>query len=139
MSSLCLEPSGRSAAPAGRRRSTHSSDNTRRGAGRGGARGAPERARPATAPNRAENRHPPRSPRASAGCACQSTALRRGRKGKRLVKEELVPPLSLSPQQRLLILIPGASGLPAGDFATLVGVSKHSLYAWKRLRYRGSR
>jgi transposase InsO family protein len=38
----------------------------------------------------------------------------------------------LSPQQRLLILDTWLrSGLPAGDYAPLVGVSKHSLYAWK--------
>jgi len=24
------------------------------------------------------------------------------------------------------------SGLPGGDFAALVGVSKHTLYAWKK-------
>jgi transposase InsO family protein len=38
----------------------------------------------------------------------------------------------LTPQQRLLILDTWQrSGLPAGDFAPLVGVSKHTLYSWK--------
>jgi len=38
----------------------------------------------------------------------------------------------LTPQQRLLVLDTWMkSGLPAGDFAPLVGVSKHTLYGWK--------
>jgi transposase-like protein len=38
-----------------------------------------------------------------------------------------------TPQQRLMILdCWRRSGLPAQDFATLVGVSKHTLYAWKQ-------
>jgi transposase InsO family protein len=38
----------------------------------------------------------------------------------------------LTPTQRLLALDTWMkSGLPAGDFAPLVGVSKHTLYAWK--------
>ena len=38
----------------------------------------------------------------------------------------------LTPQQRLLVLDTWMkSGLPAGDYAPLVGVSKHTLYAWK--------
>jgi transposase InsO family protein len=37
------------------------------------------------------------------------------------------------PEQRLLVLDAWRrSGLPAGDFAPLVGVSKHTLYAWQR-------
>jgi len=57
----------------------------------------------------------------------------RGRHGKRLVAE-LAPERSpLTPQQRLLILDAWVrSGLPAGDFAPLVGISKHTLYAWKK-------
>jgi transposase InsO family protein len=40
---------------------------------------------------------------------------------------------ALTPEQRLLILDTWLrSGLPAGDFAGLVGVSKHTLYAWKK-------
>jgi transposase InsO family protein len=38
-----------------------------------------------------------------------------------------------NPEQRLLVLDAWLrSGLPAGDFGPLVGVSKHTLYAWKR-------
>jgi hypothetical protein len=40
--------------------------------------------------------------------------------------------IALTPEQRLLVLDAWRrSGLPAGDFAPLVGVSKHTLYAWK--------
>jgi hypothetical protein len=40
----------------------------------------------------------------------------------------------LTGQQRLLLLDTWRrSGLPAGDFAALVGVSKHTLYKWKKL------
>ena len=39
----------------------------------------------------------------------------------------------MTPEQRLLILDTWQrSGLPAGDFAGLVGLSKHTLYAWKK-------
>jgi transposase InsO family protein len=42
-----------------------------------------------------------------------------------------VPPLTA--QQRLLLLDTWRrSGLPAGDFAALIGMSKHTLYAWKK-------
>jgi transposase InsO family protein len=38
-----------------------------------------------------------------------------------------------TPEQRLLILDAWRrSGLPAGDFAPLVGVSRHTLYAWQK-------
>jgi transposase InsO family protein len=40
---------------------------------------------------------------------------------------------TLKPEQRLLLLDTWLrSGLPAGDFAPLVGLSKHTLYAWKK-------
>ncbi len=40
---------------------------------------------------------------------------------------------ALRPEQRLLLLDTWLrSGLPAGDFAALVGISKHTLFAWKR-------
>jgi transposase InsO family protein len=43
------------------------------------------------------------------------------------------PQLPLSPTQKLLILDTWQrSGLPARDFAALVNVSHHTLYAWKR-------
>jgi transposase InsO family protein len=38
-----------------------------------------------------------------------------------------------TPQQRLLLLDTWTrSGLPAGEFASLVGLSKHTLYGWKK-------
>jgi transposase InsO family protein len=43
------------------------------------------------------------------------------------------PEPAFTPEQRLLILDAWRrSGLPAGDFAPLVGISKHTLYAWKK-------
>ena len=43
-----------------------------------------------------------------------------------------VAPENLTPAQRLLLLDTWQrSGLPAGDFAAMVGISKHRLYAWK--------
>jgi transposase InsO family protein len=54
-------------------------------------------------------------------------------KGRRLVKPEESPQPTMTPEQRLLILDTWQrSGLPAGDFASLVGVSKHTLYGWKK-------
>lgn len=55
-------------------------------------------------------------------------------RGKRLAAPtESAKKRSLTPEQRLLLLDSWRrSGLPAGDFATLVGVSKHTLYGWKR-------
>jgi len=54
-------------------------------------------------------------------------------KGRRLVKQDLPPAPALTAQQRLLLLDTWQrSGLPAADFAALVGVSKHTLYVWKK-------
>ena len=54
------------------------------------------------------------------------------RKRRGLVKPDEVR-LAFSPHERLLILDTWQrSGLPAGDFAPLVGVSKHTLYLWKK-------
>lgn len=54
-------------------------------------------------------------------------------KGKKLVQPEDGGRLVLTPQQRLLLLDTWRrSGLPAGDFAALVKIGKHSLYAWKK-------
>ncbi|MBA4192850.1 MAG: hypothetical protein C0467_33225, partial [Planctomycetaceae bacterium] len=40
---------------------------------------------------------------------------------------------TFTPEQRVLILDSWRrSGLPAGDFAPLIGISKHTLYAWKK-------
>lgn len=56
----------------------------------------------------------------------------RPRRG-RLVRPEDAKGLSFTPEQRLMILDSWRrSGLPAGDFAPLVGLSKHTLYAWKK-------
>ena len=58
-----------------------------------------------------------------------------GRRGRapRLVKPEPKERVVHTPQQRLLILDTWQrSGLPAGDFAALAGLSKHTLYAWKK-------
>jgi len=56
----------------------------------------------------------------------------RRRPGRRLVPSQPPKP-AMTPQQRLLLLDTWQrSGLPAGDFAALVGVSKHTLYAWKQ-------
>lgn len=55
------------------------------------------------------------------------------RKGKRLVKPEDKRREQLTPEQRLLVLdIWQRSGLSAKDMAPLIGVSKHTLYAWNR-------
>jgi transposase InsO family protein len=55
------------------------------------------------------------------------------RRGRQTVSPEVAgSQAQLTPQQRLLALDTWMkSGLPAGDFAPLVGVSKHTLYAWK--------
>ena len=54
------------------------------------------------------------------------------RKPRGLVKPDEVR-LTFSPHERLLILDTWQrSGLPAGDFAPLVGISKHTLYLWKK-------
>ena len=54
--------------------------------------------------------------------------------GRRLAKAEPIGHQPyLTPEQRLLVLDTWRrSGLPAGDFAELVGMSKHTLYAWKK-------
>src|SRR6516225_2247224 len=55
------------------------------------------------------------------------------RRGRRLIQQPTTPTPPLTPQQRLLLLDTWQrSGLPAGDFAALVGVSEHTLYAWKK-------
>jgi transposase InsO family protein len=54
-------------------------------------------------------------------------------KGRRLVKKDQPRPPALTAEQRLLLLDTWQrSGLPAGDFAALTGLSKHTLYLWKK-------
>jgi len=58
---------------------------------------------------------------------------RRRRKGKRLVQTAQSRRRQLTPVQRMLVLdVWLRSGLSAVDFSPLVGVSKHTLYVWKR-------
>jgi transposase InsO family protein len=62
-------------------------------------------------------------------------AARRKPAGRRLVKPDPAADKTstFKPEQRLLILDCWLrSGLPAKDFADLVGISKHSLYGWKK-------
>jgi transposase-like protein len=55
------------------------------------------------------------------------------RRGRRLARPEEAKATFYNSQQRLMILdCWQRSGLPAKDFAPLVGVSKHTLYAWKQ-------
>src|SRR5262249_8531784 len=55
------------------------------------------------------------------------------RRGKRLVKkEESKAPALTAPQRLLLLDTWRRSALPASDFAALVGISRHTLYAWKK-------
>ena len=61
-----------------------------------------------------------------------TTAWNGERKACKLVKPDEMR-VGFSPQGRLLILDAcQRSGLPAGDFAPLVGFSKHTLYLWKK-------
>jgi transposase InsO family protein len=54
-------------------------------------------------------------------------------RGRRLVKKEQGRTATLTAPQRLLLLDTWLrSGLPAGDFAAMVGLSKHTLYSWKK-------
>src|SRR5262245_28791131 len=58
---------------------------------------------------------------------------RRQGRGRRLVKKDEPKALAMAPEQRLLLLdIWQRSGLPAEDFGALVGLSKHTLYGWKK-------
>jgi transposase InsO family protein len=58
---------------------------------------------------------------------------RGGQRRKKSLSKPAEPAEPLTPAQRLLVLDTWLrSGLPAGDFAAMVGVSKHTLYAWKK-------
>jgi len=59
-------------------------------------------------------------------------ALAGRRRGGRVLMKPVAKPEVLSPEQRLLLLDTWKrSGLPAADFAAMVGLSKHTLYTWK--------
>src|SRR6516164_3598085 len=100
----------------------------------------PDPAGPPAAQPAADPQPPPTDPapdgpgaEAAAGPAPAPRLAGRGRHGKRLVPEPAEQRPPLTPQQRLLILDAWArSGLPAADFAPLVGVSRHTLYLWKK-------
>ena len=52
---------------------------------------------------------------------------------RRTLKPPAPPAPAITPEQRLLILDSWQRcGLPAADFAPLVGISKHTLYAWQK-------
>ena len=58
---------------------------------------------------------------------------RSGKKGRRLVKMDGLGRREFTPEQRLMILdIWQRSGLPAKDFAPLVGTTNSTLYSWKK-------
>src|SRR5262249_14867578 len=60
-------------------------------------------------------------------------ARRLGRQRRRRLVKPAEPTRPLTAQQRLLLLDTWRrSGLPAADFAALVGLSRHTLYEWKR-------
>ena len=95
---------------------------------------------PASAECRAEEEFPEEPARSEDASAQEEQVLPampalsgRGRRGRRLVKPQAAKMPVVTPQQRLLLLDTWQrSGLPAGDFAALVGISKHTLYAWKQ-------
>src|SRR5262245_17412054 len=68
-----------------------------------------------------------------AEAASERPRLQQPVRGRRYARPADPPASPLTPEQRLLVLDAWRrSGLPAGDFAPLVGISKHTLYAWKR-------
>ena len=65
--------------------------------------------------------------------ATELPRLQTPKRGRRLARPQPTPAAPLTAEQRLLILDTWRrSGLPAGDFAPLVGLSKYTLYDWKR-------
>ena len=57
----------------------------------------------------------------------------RGPRPGQALQKPLAGETAFTPERRLLVLDAWRrSGLPAGDFAPLVGLSRHTLYAWKK-------
>lgn len=106
---------------------------TRRG---GGPRGPGGRFRhnPALAEALGELSLPPAGASSRAEAAAAKLRKLRGKSsGGAMRPSDEVRSTQFTPQQRLLLLDTWTrSGLPAGDFAVLVGVGKHTLYAWKK-------
>ena len=65
--------------------------------------------------------------------AARLSARRRGGPARLLPKAQTRASAPLTPAQRLLLLDTWQrSGLPGRDFAAMVGLSRHTLYAWKK-------
>src|SRR5262245_44530145 len=76
---------------------------------------------------------PPGGEGGAADAAATPSPRRPARRGRRLAPPPPDRREAFTPQQRLLILDAWQrSGLPARDFAPLVGVSRHTLYSWKQ-------
>lgn len=81
----------------------------------------------------AETDEPAGWPEVEAEAEAPRVRLGSPRRGRRLSKRDGSRERSLTGEQRLLILDSWKrSGLPAKDFAPLVGLSKHTLYLWKQ-------
>lgn len=114
----------------------------------GGAAGVAERGRspsgaepaaPPVAPHNASSRYgfvgrlPDHVPDDHADFPAPPPLAGHGRRRKHVLAKPVSKAETLKPEQRLLILDTWLrSKLPAGDFAALVGLSKHTLYAWKK-------
>jgi len=84
------------------------------------------------APDGRDGHQPPHEPEAEPGSA-SVLHLRSPAHGRRLARPQQAATPAFTYEQRLLVLdIWRRSGLPAGDFAPLVGLSRFTLYEWKR-------
>jgi Homeodomain-like domain len=99
---------------------------------------APQQPPPSPAPDSLADNPPAPDPCGTTGhdTAARPIApprLQQHARGRRCLRMDEPPVSPVTPQQRLLLLDTWRrSGLPAGDFAPLVGISKHTLYAWHR-------